>query len=96
VDKLGVMPGRILCATFSNKAANVTRELEIALVRAGIPCTLYSGVQFYERTEVKSGVSRFGVWLMATNSSIHSSRVFFMGSSSLPRTAPCRPSRRAA
>ena len=39
------------------RAHYVTREVEGALQRAEIPYTIYSGVQFYDRTEVKDALS---------------------------------------
>ena len=39
------------------RAHYVTRELEGALARAEIPYTIYSGVQFYDRAEVKDALS---------------------------------------
>ena len=38
------------------RAHYVTRELEAALARAEIPYTIYSGVQFYDRAEVKDAL----------------------------------------
>ena len=39
------------------RAHYVTRELETALQKAEIPYTIYSGVQFYDREEVKDALS---------------------------------------
>lgn len=48
-------PFRDICLLY--RAHYVTRELEEALLAAGIPYAIYSGVQFFSRAEVKDALS---------------------------------------
>ncbi len=51
----GGTPFRDICLLY--RAHYVTRELEEALLAAEIPYTIYSGVQFFSRAEVKDALS---------------------------------------